>query len=361
LPFSHLDGSSVPELPNDEALINFILGNGPSLIFIKDEESRILYANSAFLSVYAPDQRDRIIGTTTVESFSEEEAELFLSEDRRAFREGRTEIVEDILDWKAQPRTLLSRKMVYEMADGQKRLVCISTDITALAARERRLVRLNAQLKVYSHSIAHDLKNPISSIISGLNILQRDGSSKLSERGAMVVNSLKDSAKGLSGYISAMLKAATGEVSKLDFEEYDLNILLEEVRFNMSAAIEAADVKLNVTRLPVARVEPNLLRQLFQNLIENSIKYAGVDRIIVTIHHKEEGDEHIFYVGDNGVGIPDDKKDMVFSQFFKEGSADGLGLGLTICQRIANLHDGTMEIHQRVEQGCCMVVRIAAR
>ncbi len=158
-----------------------------------------------------------------------------------------------------------------------------------------------------------------------------------------------------------MLKAATDEVSKLDFEQYDLNILLEEVRFNMSAAIEGANASFNVTRLPVATVEPNLLRQLFQNLIENSIKYADAERLVITIHHKEGGGEHVFYVGDNGVGIPEDKKRMVFTQFFKEGSADGLGLGLTICQRIANLHDGHMEIHDRVEKGCCMVVRIAAR
>ncbi|MCA0977226.1 PAS domain-containing sensor histidine kinase [Qipengyuania flava] len=361
MPFSYLKDGTLPTLPDDEGMLDFILDQGPSMIFIKDEDSRIVYANRAFLALYAPDQRDSIIGRTTIESFPEDEAELFLSEDRRAMREGHSELVEEITDWKADRHTLLTRKLAFETASGEKRLICIATNITALAAREKRVVKLNAQLKVYSHSIAHDLKNPIASIISGLNILQRDKASTLSDRASMVMNALKESATGLSGYIGSMLKAAADEKESLDFQKYDLNILLEEVRFNLSAAIEAADMSLAVTRLPSATVAPSLLRQLFQNLIENSIKHAGSDRLVVTIHHKEDNGEHVFYVGDNGKGIPNEKKDMVFTQFFRDGSAEGLGLGLTICQRIANLHDGYMEIHDREEPGCCMVVRIPAR
>ncbi|MHA6317204.1 sensor histidine kinase [Altererythrobacter sp. CAU 1778] len=361
MPFSHLEEAGPLTFPDDEGLAASVLDFGTNMIFIKDEDSRILYANCAFLALYEPAQRTEIIGTTTVDSFPPEEAELFLSEDRRAFREGSTELVEEITDWKGQRHTFLSRKALFETADGQKRLVCNSTNITALAARERRLVRLNAQLKVYSHSIAHDLKSPIASIVSGLNILQRDKDSDLSERARMVIDALKDSATGLAGSISATLKAAADETTGLEFQPYDLNILLEEVRFNLSAAIEKANLSLNVTRLPRAIVEPNLLRQLFQNLIENSIRHAGVERPVVTIHHQETDGEHIFYVGDNGVGIPADKTDLVFSQFFKASASGGLGLGLTSCQRIANLHDGYIEIHDRVERGCCMVVRIAAR
>lgn len=313
------------------------------------------------MALFAPDQRASLIGTTTAENYTKEEADLFLSEDRRALREGRSEIVEEIADWRARRHTLLTRKMVFLTPGGDKRLVCISTDITDLAARERRVVRLNAQLKIYSHSIAHDLKNPIASIIAGLGIIRRDRESAFSSRAIKVMQALKDSADGLAGYISSMLVAAADETQNLDFRAYDLNILLEEVRFNLSTALEKNHVSLNVTRLPTAVVEPNLLRQLFQNLIENSIKHAGAERLVITIHHKEEDGEHVFYVGDNGKGIPEERKELVFSQFFKEGSGSGLGLGLTICQRTANLHDGYIEIHDRVERGCCMVVRIAAR
>lgn len=358
MPFSHLSGDVSPIPIAESDLLEFIVENEPNLVFIKDEQSRLVYANKAFRAIYAPDIRNLLIGTTTIESFSDEEAELFLSEDRRAMREGRTEIVEEIVDWTGRKITLLSRKIACLLASGEKRLLCVSTNITTLAARERRVVRLNAQLKVYSHTIAHDLKNPMASIIAGLNIIERDKSTVLGERSAMVVKSIRESAMGLAGYINSMLKAAAAESESLQFESSDLNLLLEEVRFNLSAAIEAADLTINVARLPIAVVEPNLLRQLFQNLIENTIKHAGVERPMMTIHYQVEDDEHVFYVGDNGVGIPEDRREAIFNQFFRDGKEDGLGLGLTISQRIAHLHNGTIEVHDREEKGACFALRI---
>ena len=190
--------------------------------------------------------------------------------------------------------------------------MAIATDISKLSAREKRLVRLNAQLKIYSHTIAHDLKNPMASIISGLNIIGRD-SDNLSERSNMVLKSVRDSAGNLSGYISSMLKAAAAESEELEFESYDLNILMEEVRFNLSASIAGADMQLHIARLPDASVEPNLLRQLFQNLIENAIKHARAEGLVVRIHYEQDENDHIFYVTDNGCGIPDERKETVFS------------------------------------------------
>ena len=362
MPFSHLPVGEIPKVASDEALLFFILENEPNLVFVKNEVGEIVWANQAFKAIYAPDARNDVIGSTTVESFSSEEADLFLSEDRRAMREGRTEIVEDIIDWSGRKITLLTRKLAVDLANGQKRLVCISTHITDLAARERRLVQQNAQLKVYSHSIAHDLKNPIASIVSSMNIIERDKGTTLGERARMVLDAVRESVTGLSNSITAMLRAAADETDNLSFTPYDLNILMEEVRFNLSAAIETADMDLHVARLPTAKVEPNLLRQLFQNLIENSIKHAAAEHLVVTIHYALRDRDHVFYVGDNGTGIPEDKKEGVFVQFFKGGSnEDGLGLGLTICQRIAHLHDGVLEIHDKVERGCCMVLRIPAR
>ena len=339
-------------------LSSFVLDYDPNLVFVKDEEGRILFANRAFLNVYAPEDRDGVIGSTTIENFSEEEARLFLEEDRRALEQGHSEIVEEILDWKGERLTLLTRKFAIEKPDGTKLLVAIATDISTLASREKRLVRLNAQLKVYSHTIAHDLKNPMASILAGINIIRRDKNNQLSERSEMVVNSVHDSTVGLSGYVTSMLKAAASEAKDLEFGKNDLNMLIEEVRFNLSAAIEAADLDLHVARLPTIVVEPNLFRQLFQNLIENAIKHAGVERVMVTIHYEAQGDEHVFFVSDNGEGIPDERKDAVFNQFFREGHADGLGLGLTVCQRIAHLHDGYLEIRDAPRGGACFVLHL---
>ena len=339
-------------------LFEFILDHDPNLVFVKDEQSRIVYANRAFLEIYAPEERDGVIGTTTVESFSENEARLFLEEDRRAMDQGHSEMVEEILDWKGDTRRLLTRKFALEKPDGTKLLVAIATDITTLTSREKRLVRLNAQLKVYSHSIAHDLKNPLASLVAGISLIKRDKNNQLSERTTAVVDSIQDSAMGLGRYIGALLKTAAAEARDLDFARHDINLLMEEVRFNLSAAIEAAGMTLNIARMPESVVEPNLLRQLFQNLIENAIKHTNVDKPTVTIHYESEGDEHVFFVSDNGCGIPDARKEQVFNQFYRDGETDGLGLGLTLCQRIAHLHDGYLEIRDTSSGGACFVLHI---
>lgn len=88
----------IRKVARDDALLFFILENEPNLVFVKNEAGKIVWANRAFKAIYAPDERDKLIGRTTVESFSKEEADLFRSEDRRAMREGRTEIVEDLVD-----------------------------------------------------------------------------------------------------------------------------------------------------------------------------------------------------------------------------------------------------------------------
>lgn len=358
MPGSHYKDHDGP-LPFDgESLFEFILDYDPNLVFVKDEESRLVYANRAFRELYAPEARDHIIGSTTVESFSEEEAKLFLAEDRRAMEQGNSEIVEEIIDWKGQKRTLLTRKFSIQKPDGERLLVAIATDISTLSSREKRLVRLNAQLKVYSHSIAHDLKNPMASLMAGLNIIKRDKNNSLSERSVAVLESIQDSTMGLSGYIGSMLKAAAAEARDLDFAKHDINLLMEEVRFNLSSATEAAGLTLSIARMPVSVVEPNLLRQLFQNLIENAIKHAKVEKPRVTIHYDDDGENHVFFVSDNGQGIPDDRKEQIFNQFFREGDAEGLGLGLTVCQRIAHLHDGYLEVRDTSTGGACFVLHI---
>lgn len=99
MPFQFFERNAPSFFDNDANLVAHMLQSQPGLVFIKDENSRLVYANEAFLGIYAPEQRESVIGTTTVESFTSEEASLFLSEDRRAFREGHSEMVEEVTDW----------------------------------------------------------------------------------------------------------------------------------------------------------------------------------------------------------------------------------------------------------------------
>lgn len=358
MPFSHLEKADPQVIWDDAYLKTFVLENQTDMVFVKDEHFCFVYANAAFLELYAPEERDGIIGSTTIEKFSPEEAQVFLSEDRRAFREGRSEIVENHTNWQGRKLVLQTRKIVMQMKSGEKRLVGIATDITDLAQREERLVALNDTLKHYSHAIAHDLKNPISSLIAGLNIIEQDKNSQLGERASRVITTIREGAAGLTRYIEALLQDAASENSTPVFKEYDLNMLLKEVRFNLSALIETHNVTLSVARLPTMVVEPNRLRQLFQNLIENAVKFSDSNHPLITLHHRKENNLHIFQLNDNGPGIPAGIGSHAFSQYFASGDQSGLGLGLTMCQRIADLHGGELTIDDSVDSGFSIILTL---
>lgn len=330
-----------------DGFVSAVLDNSKNLIFVKDRESRLVYANAAFLEVYAPDERDSVIGTTTVEKFSDDAAAVFLEEDRRAFEQGESEIVEEIVDWRGNSRCLSTRKTVYRAEDGRELLLAIATDVTELKAREKALTKANRQLRDYAQSVAHDLRTPIAAIISGVSIIERDKNTGLSERSAMVSKAIKDSAHGLSSHLTSMLDAAKSDSVGLEFQETDLNLLLEELRFNLSALLITKNATLHASRLPKAVVEPTLFRQMMQSLIENAVRHSGVEHPVVKLRVREDGGEFVFSFYDNGPGIPREKRHLLMRPFARsdaEGQGEGYGLGMAQCQRIAQLHEGFLEI-----------------
>ena len=349
-----------------DGFVKAVLDNSQQLVFVKDRDSRIVYANDAFLDVYSPQEREKVIGATTVESFSDSAAAVFLEEDRRAFELGNTEIVEEIVDWQGNERILSTRKMVYRASDGRDLLLAIATDITELKARERALTRANHQLRDYAHSVAHDLRSPIAAIISGVSIIERDPNTTLSERSGKVARAIKESAHGMSRHLTAMLNAAQSDRMDLEFKETDLNLLLEEVRFNLSALFTTRNATLNAVRLPKAVVEPALFRQMMQGLIENAVRHAGQEKPVVTLRHATSGGEHVFCFFDNGPGIPKEKRHLLKRAATKEDgevSSDGYGLGLVQSQRIAQLHEGYLEIPEPDsddEPDATIIARISA-
>lgn len=103
----------MPELMLDRQpnFLQMALNEAHNIIFVKDNDFRIIYANKPFFDLFPPERRDSIIGTTTFENFLPAEVEAFTHEDLRALAGGETEIIEDITDYQGNIRTLLTRKI----------------------------------------------------------------------------------------------------------------------------------------------------------------------------------------------------------------------------------------------------------
>lgn len=346
----------------DPIFLEMVMRSNPSLIFVKDEQSRLIYANQALINLYAPELRDEIIGNTMFAHRSASEVKLIQEEDSRAFREGKSEIVEEITDYKGQKHIFMVKKTVFRATNGMHLLLGIGTDITDLAMRERDLVKSNAMLENFAALAAHDLRTPLSSFSGYLSLILYDKNNRLTPAATRYVAMMQDSLTSLSEQINCILNTYKARYNhEVDFFSTDLNILCEEAKFNLGNLIADSRASIISSRLPTLAVDPNLFRHLIMNLFENSIKYRSRKDPSIVLRYSGENNEHVFSVEDNGVGIrPEEEKNLF--QIYEQGGekkSGGVGIGLALCRSIIEMHGGRIWVDHEYTQGCkiCFTVQ----
>lgn len=334
--------------------LDILLDHSKDMIFVKDEQFRILYANKAFLNMYAPELRDTLIGTTTIENFSEEEAAVFLKEDQKAFEQGSSELIEELRDYLGIKRRYQTQKIRFMDRRGRVLMLGICNEITQWAEREKALAQSNLALENFAAVAAHDLRSPLGSFLTAIEVILRDKGNVLSASSMQLLAMMKKSGEGLIAQIENIFSAyKTSSSNTLDFSDVDVAVLIEEIKFNLGPEINANEVTIRSNTLPVIRADRHYLRQLLHNLIANSIKYRAVENPIIIIRYERRENEHVFSVEDNGRGIEKDKSGNVFQLFEQvDAQSDGMGIGLSLCKKIVDLHGGTIWVDSFYKQGC---------
>jgi PAS domain S-box-containing protein len=350
--------------PLDEGLFPLIMDHNPDRVFVKGEDGIIIYANRAFLELYPPERRSTIIGTTTAEDFSAEQVRLFQEEDHKAFASGVSAIVEEITDYTGRNFTFLTTKTCFRARDGRLLMLGICDDITDLARRERELVEANNALQNFAALAAHDLRSPLGTYASLIELIKLDKENKLSDKTKEYLELMGHSTRQLSSHISGLLGTyKASHHDRINETPVDLNILLEEVKFNLSELIRSTGAKILANRLPVLQVDENLFRHMIHNLIENAIKYRSSEKPRIILKHERSDDGEMFSIEDNGIGISPEQEEKVFHLYEQCGDkkSAGVGLGLSLCRKIAELHHGKMWIDHDYKNGCriCFTVNKA--
>lgn len=134
-------------IEESRAFLQMIIDANPDFVFVKDHKFRIIQANPAFLSIYPEHIRDKIIGTTTAEEYEKHEADKFLEQDRIAFEQGRSEIMETITFPDGDRRTLYSQKIRFTDANGEHFILCVSRDISELKQMQASLAGMGRILE----------------------------------------------------------------------------------------------------------------------------------------------------------------------------------------------------------------------
>lgn len=349
--FSSLNKTAVS---HSAAFFEQLLNNSRNLVFVKDRALNIIYGNQAFLNLYPPELRASVIGTHSGRNFDSVEYEVFSAEDRKALERGFSEIVEEITDYKGRVRTLQTQKTRITDEQGQNYVLGVSVDITQQAARERALAASNLALENFAAVAAHDLRSPLASLASSLDLIGNDEQSQLSVTAKKHMDLMVTCIDGLIEQISALLSA-----NKIDCDtngarsECDLSILFEEVRFGLSARIQSEKAKVLSSALPVLTVNKPMFRQLVHNLIENSLKYRSESSPVIILRYVQENNLHVFSIEDNGRGVEPAWREKVFGMYEQtDARNEGYGIGLSLCRRIVDMHGGKIWLDEGFAPGC---------
>ncbi|MCK8519935.1 GAF domain-containing sensor histidine kinase [Aquimarina sp. D1M17] len=213
---------------------------------------------------------------------------------------------------------------------------------------QQKLKKRNESLREFARVISHDLKMPLANIITTTDLLKLLLGKKLDKESMEYFEYIKTSSFSMSSYINDVLDHYESEnLLKNKPEEFELNVLLQEI-------VDLLSIKpdFNITfpeNNPLIQCNKSALKQIFFNLIGNSIKYNDKDQIIISIETSQDDKYYYFRITDNGMGIPNDKIETIFDLFTTAGIADrsgnkGNGIGLSTVKKIVEKLGGTIGV-----------------
>jgi light-regulated signal transduction histidine kinase (bacteriophytochrome) len=224
---------------------------------------------------------------------------------------------------------------------------------TELDNRTKELARSNTELEQFAYIASHDLQEPLRMVTSYLQLLEKRYSDKLDKDAKEFISYAVDGSNRMRSLIHSLLDYSRINRVK-PFEIIDVNLLLKEVLENLSTSIKENNATIKIGDLPKINGDPILINQLFQNLIQNAVKFRNTRNPEIDISCKEEKDEYLFSVKDNGIGIQKEYIDKIFVIFKRLHSKEeypGTGMGLAICKKIVERHGGKIWVESDFGKG----------
>ncbi|MEO7190213.1 MAG: two-component regulator propeller domain-containing protein [Vicinamibacterales bacterium] len=359
------------ELEEQRSFLRTVIDVNPSFIFAKDRDGRFTLANRAVADAYGTTP-ENVIGKTDADFLGPEGGERFRSDDLEVLDSGVPKVIpeEEFVDRTGHVRWNQVLKLPMVGADGSVRqLLGIATDITLQrqATAELQSAKEVAEAATTAKSsflanMSHELRTPMNAVI-GMTDLLLDTS--LSSEQREYVETVRTGGESLLAVINDILDFSKIESGKLelDLHPFALRQCLEGALDLLAAAAAGHGLELACViedTVPQAILaDSTRLRQILVNLLSNAVKFTHEGEVVVTVASKmcdATRCELHFTVSDTGIGIPDDKIDLLFRSFSQVDSSTtrqygGTGLGLAISRRLAELMGGRMWVESEVGTG----------
>ncbi len=228
-----------------------------------------------------------------------------------------------------------------------------------VAERTKELERSNEDLLQFAHVASHDLKEPVRKIKMFGSRLEEEFKNELPEKAKSYITKMLNAADRIFTMIDGVLVYSSFDAMEIHYEEVDLNEIFKNIETDLEIIIQQKQATIVYDTLPVIEGLPILLHQLFYNLINNSLKFSKTEvrpLIQITSEFVSAFDLHIdgspdrqyvrLRICDNGIGFDQSHVTKIFKTFLRLNSKDkyeGTGLGLALCKKIAERHEGYIE------------------
>lgn len=240
-----------------------------------------------------------------------------------------------------------------------------------------RLESANKDLDRFAFMASHDLQEPLRKIRIFSDLLYVKYKEILDEDGKMNIVRIQGAAERMQALIKDILTFSKISIEKGSFVKTSLNTVVEEVLSELDSTVQEKDAKIIVDKLPTLQVNPGLIRPLFYNLISNALKYCKKNippvvniRSEMAINGQEaevKQPEHKYcriFIQDNGIGFDQKYSEEIFGMFKRlhlNTEYEGTGIGLALCKKIVEEHNGFISAKSKVNEGSTFIISLPVK
>ncbi|WP_394171223.1 ATP-binding protein [Saccharospirillum alexandrii] len=229
--------------------------------------------------------------------------------------------------------------------------------------RSEALERSNRELKEFAFIASHDLREPLRKIISFSKLLLSKDYGNFTGEGETFASYVVDAAERMRELLDSLLSYSRVTSHGGQFVVTDLNDVVREVLSDLQMTIEESQARFEVASLDQLTMDPSQIRQLLQNIVSNALKYRQPEQPpIIRIHGEPvQGDRYRLTIEDNGIGFENQYNEQIFEVFKRLHGRDsypGTGMGLAICRKIVDRHQGVIRAESSPGKGTRFIIEL---
>ncbi len=227
----------------------------------------------------------------------------------------------------------------------------------------RSYIESNLQLENFAHLASHELKTPVRNIMNFSHLLERSIDSKINNNEREYLGYISDNTYKMHELITDLHRLSSVSRSKIEKNEINVPNLFDEIVDDLKMTIEKKGGVINYDgNIKTIWGQENLIKQVFSNLLFNALKFTKSDtKPKIDIISNQDDYHHYFHISDNGIGIDPKYKDkifLIFKRLHSENTFKGTGIGLAICKKVMDLHDGDITVNPNPQGGSIFLIKL---